>query len=286
MNNIFFSAAVVAILLPALAIAQSQPTRYGERDQYGNINGPASTSDFPAALVAAVPEARARSAAASANYDRATSELGQAIARVQRELANSPEMREAVREEREAYAVLEEARAKALAPITGQEEVVAAESMRKNITQDIQNQNASRNRDEAQVVAMATLKMEIASRIREKEALALATDPAVVQARARYIVATMKLSEIRAKNSDLVRNNAEVVATRRNLDDARIVNLASAAYVHAAIDARNIALNYVYYLHRWDFYRYTTPQYVPYNGGGYYNGPVYANDPFIRVTRY
>lgn len=299
MNGFLFRAAVVGmgILLPALALAQNQPTRYGERDPYGTINGSSSSSDFPTALVAAVPEARARSAAASANHDRATSELGQAIRRVQGELENSPEMRAALLEEREAYAALEQARANALAPITGQEEVLAAESIRKSITQEIQDHHASPTRDEAQVVALATLKMEIASRIREKESLALATDPAVVQARARHIVAAMKVNELRARNSDLVRNNPEVAAARRNLDDARIAKLASAAYVSAAIDARNIALNYNYYLHRWDYYRYATPQYVPYYGGGFYTGgyysgghysggQTYAWDPFIRVTRH
>lgn len=300
MNRFSISAVVVGagVLFSSLvsfAGAQNQPAaqpnRYGERDPYGTINGniqAAGASDFPAAFVAAVPEAKARSAAASAMYDRATSDMGITIRRLQRAYENTPEMQAALDEEREAGEQYRNATTLALQPVNESEEARAIHDLRTEIGRKIERQRSSSQVDEQQIVALATLKLEVAKKIREKESLALAGDPAVIRAHARYMLAARKVGELRERNSEQVRNHPDVLAARKALEDARVIRLATAAYLDGAVRAANIALNYASNLHRWDNLRYAGSG--GYYAGSYWGAPYYTSsacyDPFYATRRY
>ena len=51
---------------------------------------------------------------------------------------------------------------------------------------------------------------------------------------------------------------------RRSMDDAKIAFIGSDAYLQTSIDVANVALDYAYWIHRYDPYNYYPWSYVPY----------------------
>ena len=100
----------------------------------------------------------------------------------------------------------------------------------------------------------------------------------ILMCRARVSACERPALEFRncAQFDENVRTSAQVVDARRNLEDARIANLATDAYFWATLDASKVALDYAYYMHRYDYYKYASYGYYGYNtypyGGGYRGG--------------
>ena len=70
-----------------------------------------------------------------------------------------------------------------------------------------------------------------------------------------------------------IRRDPEFVAARANWEHARINKTVASAFLESTINARTIALDYAYWVHRWDQYKYSTgyysyPYYNDYNYGG------------------
>jgi hypothetical protein len=107
--------------------------------------------------------------------------------------------------------------------------------------------------------------------VRDLEAAALANNEEVKQARQRLVDATARIFRIRNEFNRTLRSNSAVQTARGQYEDARVAQLAADAYLIGTLDAAEIAIDYAYYVHRYDRYRYQ-PVYDHYNygyGGGY-----------------
>jgi hypothetical protein len=234
---------------------------------YGSVGGL-----YPSSEMNSYAAAMARAATARALFHLADSELGQAFRAAQRQFDASPEYRQALREEKDAYEAMTAARTKALATLSGDEKYQRLAALRQDLTERLDDLRARRGLSQEEVIAMANLKMSYSTEMRSFESVALNNEPAVKQAQERLVAAGQRVSELRQRYSDSLRVNPEILTARRNLEDARIAKIAAEAYLHAAMTNGSYALDYAYYLYR-----------RPNNGGGYYGGDYsYAGGGYFR----
>jgi len=149
---------------------------------------------------------------------------------------------------------------------------------------------------------MAQLKLSYGQKLSGMDADALAADSATQDAKAKLIDANTRLSDLRAQFARSVRRDPKVLAARQDMQDAKVTRVAAAALLDGAYDAREIALEYAYWLHQHDpyTYRYNPTYYDPYysvsypsyygSGYGYGVGTTYTGtnlgaDPFFRGGR-
>lgn len=127
------------------------------------------------------------------------------------------------------------------------------------------------------VLAMATVKLGYLSQLSAMETAALSADKGVQDARNALVDSGARGRELRRSFDRKVRRDENFLANRGRIDDLRINKIVASAFLESAINARDIALDYAYYVHRWDQYKYS--QYGiysnPYNYGGY--SPYYGS---------
>ena len=253
--------------------------------------------DFPAAEVHDAVVANTRAAAARAMFRRAESELGATVRRAQRDFETSPALREAQANEQRAYDAYEAARRDALKDVTADAKYQAMQDLRNNLTRQIADRReaiadteermeqmartarvrlassraAAMPAPREDLVAMAELKMRVGADARAMERDALARDDRVRSARDEYLAASARVAAVRADFDRKVREDKDLQKARETLEDARIARLTAETYFHGADLAAGIALDFAYYLHRYDYYRYNH-YYDPGYYGSYFVG--------------
>ena len=220
-----------------------------------------SQLDYPAAEVQTVPIARARAATARAVEDQLMNDLHATVDRMWEDFNDSDSMSSAVKQEDAAYLEYDDARRKALETLSNDPTYRAMISLvvtLKNKLEDERPVTAKpRPQDLERVMATATLKLSYASSASAMEAAALAADERVQETRAKLVSAGQKTAALRAEFERHVRRSTEFLSARRSFDDSRIARITADAFCDGAIDARNYALNYAYYIHRFDQYSYS-----------------------------
>lgn len=231
---------------------------------YGSVGGL-----YPSAEMNSYAAAMARAATARALFHLADSELGQAYRAAQRQFDASPEYRQALREEKDAWDALTAARAKALETLSGDQKYQRLAALRQDLSQRLDDLRARRGLSQEEIIAMANLKMSYSTEMRSFETAAMNNEPSVKQSQDRLVAAGQRVSDLRQRYSDSLRMNPEVLIARRNLEDARIAKLTAEAYLHAAMTNGSYALDYAYYLYRRPNNGYNNFD-TSYAGGGYF----------------
>jgi hypothetical protein len=261
--------------LPAPTAPQAQQANGNPYSGYG--------SGYPAPEVEAVPMAYARSVNSRAEQDQMLSELHSTVDRLREDFNYSPEMVSATREQDSAFLAYDDARRKVLESLSSDPNYRALISLVVSLKQKLEDERPGPKpspEDLERVLATATLKLSYASAASAMEVAALAADDDVMQTHARLILAGNKVGQMRQDFDREIRRSPEFLAARRNLDEARIARLTADAFLSGAVDAREVAMDYAYYLHRFDQYSYTPVGYGypsdPYgygyglgNSGGY-----------------
>jgi hypothetical protein len=127
-------------------------------------------------------------------------------------------------------------------------------------------------REDCDVVAIATLKLRVGSDAREMERDVLEDNEKVRQAKAELVNASRRVAELREGFERSLRKDEDLRQVREELEEARIARLTTATYLKGASLAAREALDFAYYLHRYDYYRYRSP----YSYGYPYRYPYYG----------
>ena len=283
--SVFVAAAAVALSLAAgSAVATAQQSRpnvnggggesVGEptyqAPQFSSVNNP--YSDYPAAEVQAVPAAKARAAIAKMELLRAQAELNRGTRAAMRGFEKSEEVTKATAEQNQAYQQYQAARERALQPLQSDEQYQAAQVMKAQLTERIAEKHAEAAVDDKpvlhEIIAMAGIKLRYAAQTTQREAEALRNSGDVRDARSRLIAATGRVSGLRQRFSDDLRDDPDLVAARRAVFDQKVAHVAANAYLQGLREARGIALDYAYWIRRHNPYR--VMGYDPYGFGRVY----------------
>lgn len=264
----------------------------------------AGSEDFPAREIHDAVVANTRAATARAIYRRAESALNAAFRDAQRQFEQSAELRDALAAERRAWDSLQDARRDALRDVVSDPKYQAMQDLRESLTQKIADRKEGTiltvsypearivslpstqppipYRDDADVVAIATLKMRVNRDARAMERDALDGNDRVRQAREELAKASGKVSELRGGFERSLRENDNLKQARLDLEDARLSRLAAETYFLGSNYAAGLALDFSYHLHRYDYNNYgygygygayLYPRYgYPYRGGSSMRG--------------
>lgn len=229
------------------------PFRYeDERDR--------ALGDFPSAHVHDAVIANARAAAARAVFRRAESALDTAVRNAKRSFEASGDYRKAQEEQRQAYQAYQDARRQALGMLGENPLYQSLMRLREELSQQIamkrrglqDNDTGPGGSFMSEIIAMATLKMSYGAQARQMEQDAFGDDAGLRESLQKYQDASRRVAELRGQFDESIRNDPDLVAARQALADARIAKLTTAAYLKGALAAANEALDFAYYLHRYD----------------------------------
>jgi hypothetical protein len=253
------------------------------REEYasGSVNG-----EFPSAEVHDYVVANARAATARMVFRRAESVLSAALRGAKRQFEASTELKLALADEKAAHEAYDRARREALAAVVASPRYQAILTMHQDLGEQIV---ASRrelqsygqrdtvpviaspaNPEAANLFAMASLRMQVASDARAMEREAEQASEELRAARVRLVEAARKVSELRQDFDNSIREDPDLLAARRVLEDARIGKVATAAYLQGSRMAADQAVDFAYYLHRRDAQVGYDPNYDGYYGYGRY----------------
>jgi len=283
LSSIVGTVAVFGALGISSVLGQSAPPDSGSQQgavQNGGNGDPyrGYASGYPAPEVQALPIAYARAVSTRAQQDVMLAELHSTVDRIREDFNYSPEMIAATREQYSAFDAYDEARRKVLEKLSGDPTYRAMISLVVTLKHKLEDERPGpkpSEEDLERVLATATLKLSYASSASAMEVASLSADADVMQTHARLMEAAAKVNTMRADFERQIHRNPDFLAARRNLDDARIARLTAEAFLDGAIDARSTAMDYAYYLHRFDQYSYTPSAigYAPYPYAyGYGNG--------------
>jgi hypothetical protein len=248
--------------------------------------------DFPSAEIHDLVEANARAATARQMYRRVESALNAGVRAAVRDFEQSAQLKEALAAEQRAYDALQDARRDALRDVVADPKYQAMQDVRDTLTQKIADRREGvdappvprrvfttepatepagqwlRLRDELaaedNIAAMATVKLRVGTDARGMERDALAGNDKVKQARSDLATASAKVTALRDQFDRQLRDNPDLKRVRDDLEDARIARVTAETYLRGADLAAGFALDFAYYLHRWDYNRYS-----PYYDYGY-----------------
>jgi phospholipase/lecithinase/hemolysin len=218
--------------------------------------------DFPSAQLNNYAAAFARAVTARAMFRRAEGELNQAVAEFERRYQNSAEMRQAIADERAAYEALNRARRKALQPIVNDEKYMRLTALYQDLAERLQQGRVTRSIAADEVIAMAQIKLKYASDLHAMEADTLNGDGSVREAQDRLVAAGSRVAALRQRQDDARRADPDLLAARRNVEDARIAQLAADAYLTGQAIAAGEGLDGYYWAR------------TPYRG--YYPNTIYG----------
>jgi len=253
------------------------------------------TGDFPHQEVMAVPMAHAQEAATRWIHWEAESNLQTVVDELRQDIDQSTAMVDAIGQERNAYADFDEARLAVLQKLSDDPVYRGTQRLVVQISQAIATQKKAdppTTEDLQRTQAMASLKLSYAANLSAMEAVAMAQDPRVQETHLRLVAAGRTLADLRAKENHDVPRDEQFVAAKRAYVDALVAHMASDAYLNSMIEARNIAVDYAYYIHGWDYLKYSAgngfigyPFGYPYYGNGLGGGPYYGvTSPAMAVN--
>jgi len=229
-------------------------------------------NDSPSAEIRQIPSAAAAAVEARWVFNQTLVDLSNATRLLQTQIEQTPEFAKALREEKSAYDSLAEARRSSLASLLNNPAYAGSEQLRQNLSQQIVEAFEVDQPDTVRIEAMAKLKMEYGRENRAIEQSVLERDQAYLSARTQYLTAATAVRDLRQKQSMAVATDENLIAIRRQIAEARIAKLASAAFLNSAVRARDYALNYAEFYVQYDRRRYYAPYgYAPiYGRGGAY----------------
>jgi len=215
-------------------------------------------TDFPSNEVDVVPMARAQSARFRAEHDLAMRQLHRWIDTQWDDFTHSREYLDAANAERKAADDYARERDRVIKKLSNDSNYRTLVDLINDLNSQIQQQHprsAKPSMEEIDgVVAVATVKMGYASTLSAMEAAALAADNAVQDARNRLMDSANRSRDMRDRFSRTVRHDPDFVTGRGRIDGLMVERIVADNFLDGAINARNIALHYAYYLHRWQPY--------------------------------
>lgn len=284
-------AAAAVLAVPQISSAQNAASQPGQgADQ--SLTGYQPTTAYPEATqtggyfypgveLRALPSARANAAVAWAQYRRAETYLSLLVNDASRKYKRSDELKNAKAEEQAAWESLNAVRAEATASVKADESYKASLALQRRLEKQIQDLRASDDAPLDRLITLATLKVSYSATSSAMEAAAVAADPRVKSARQRLVDASKRVSDLRQQYDDTVRNDPQIIAARRSLEDARIMALGAGTTWIEANRVANIGLDFAYGLNQGPYSNniynsgYGNP-YGPYGYGnlgyGYNNG--------------
>jgi hypothetical protein len=253
-----------------------------EAPSYEGYQGP---TDYPAAAVNAVPVAKAQATVARAVYNRARTALYGAVDSLREDFEYSQEFQSALREEKAAHDAYAAARDRALARLDADEDYQALKKLAANLTRKLEAMHQDRHASKDEILATASVKLDYTTRMSDRVGEILSKDSAVQSARTQLVKAGERVSDMRSQFGRSIRRDRSFVSARGAMDDARISYLGADAYLGEVIWARDLALSYAYWSHRYDPYNYYPWSSVA-SGYPYYSyGRPYYARPY-SVLRY
>jgi len=242
--------------------------QYGDAYQgYGN--------DYPAEEVRAVPGARAQAVRARLEHERAQSDLHRWIDRSWDDFTNSKDYLDVTANERKQQDAYNRERDRVIRKLQDDSNYRALKDLIADISAKMERErprsiSAANSESIEDMLAMATVKLGYMSQLSAMETAALSADKGVQDARTALTDSSTRSHELRRTFDRKIRRDENFLASRGRIDDLRINRVVAATFLESAINARNIALDYAYYVHRWDQYKYS--QYGIYGDSGYYGG--------------
>lgn len=237
--------------------------------------------DFPSNEVHDAVVANARAATARAVYRRVESDLHATVRSALRDFEQSAELRETIAAEQRAYDALVDARREALRDVLDDPKYQAMRDLREGLSRQIADRRdgvapaarearlvslepadarpLARGRDD--VIAIASVKLRVGSDAAAMEREALADNDDVRRAKDDLVQAGARVSTLRNAFDRTLRTNDELKRVRDQLDEAKIARITAESYLQGASQAARAALDFSYYLHRYDYYRYNNADY-------------------------
>jgi hypothetical protein len=229
--------------------------------------------------------ARARLAVARARYDDAQTGLHQLIDNLKEDFEFSADLLAAMRNQKAAYELYTAARDRVMTQVVATQDYQTSKKLYDQVNSKLEELKDNPIANQAEIVATARLKLAYAKALGTMESNALQADAATQDAKTRLVDASAKVSDLRAAFARSLRRDPKVLAARQDFQDARVDRAAAAALYDGALEARDIAMDYAYDLHRYDpyTYRYTGNYYDPYYdyGYGYNYGTTVGYSPFL-----
>ena len=233
-------------------------------------------SDYPAVEVQAVPIARAQSVRARLERDLIQTNLHRWIDRSWDDFLHSKEYQELAATEKRALEAYHKERDRVLKSLADDSNYQTLKSMIGDLSQKLDDERYSTDRISSadaieNMMAIATVKLGYAATASAMETAAMNADGAVQDARNKLIEASAKARDSRKGFDRQVRRDPEFLARRGRMEEANIDYVVASAFLESAIIARTIALDYAYYVHWWDQYKYSgmSGYGYPYYGNGY-----------------
>jgi hypothetical protein len=231
-------------------------------------------NDFPSDQLNVIPGALANASAARAEFRRNYADLNRVVRWENEDFQNSPDMKAAVADQDAAYAAYQSERDRVLDNLSNDPVYQTALSLREEMGDKLTALHSYPKKDNNHIVAVANVKLSHASVARDLEAAALASDPDARDARARLMAASDRVSELRANFERNLRRSDSVQAARIAYEASRTARLAAEGYLMGAVQVANEALDYSYFIHRYDQFKYlsygNSGYYYPYNNYPYY----------------
>ncbi|MBC7784356.1 MAG: hypothetical protein H7144_11000 [Burkholderiales bacterium] len=221
---------------------------------YWNPSNSGPLGDLPAADIRAVPPARAAAVQSKWTYFQLRSDLNNATRSAVLALESSADYKQARADQTAAWEAMSAARQTALSGLQTNAAYQAAESLRTQLTQQIQDLHQNPGIDSERIIAAAKVKLAYMSDNRKLETDALARDTSYQDARQRYIAASKRVHELNEANTLAIANDENLQSLRKSIAGARIAHLSTDAYLDSIIRARNIAVNYAEYYRDLDIY--------------------------------
>ena len=239
------------------------------RDVYGSYEGGFPTTDVRIAV-----DANARAAFARMEMARSQDELNGTIRLMQMQFERSKDLTDAQAAEQQAYDDYLVARDAVLKSRLQNDPTYAGNAaVKQDLANEIADARQAAKPNQHQIVALSRAKLNYAQIVTDLESKALRDDAGVQAARKKLMTAGQRVAELRDKFDMQIRTSPELVALRRQYEDARIANVVAATYRQGAVQAANIAIDYAYYRERYNYYNA-----YPYNNcpqsiyGGYGTG--------------
>jgi hypothetical protein len=208
------------------------------------------------------------------------------VRNAKRQFEASAELKQALADEKAAHDAFDKARRDALAEVVASPKYQAILTMHQDLGEQIvvrrRELQSFGQRDGGPVIAnpsdpdaavlftMASLRMQVANDARAMEREAVEASDDLRAARARLVAAAQKVSELRQDFDNSLREDPDLLAARRVLEDTRVARVTAAAYLKGSRMVAEEAVNFAHYLHRYD----SQVAFDPY--GGYYGRSRYG----------
>ena len=220
-----------------------------QHDDRGHGDDKESTfnDDFPTDLAADVPVTKERYTALRAGYRSAVRRLNNHMVDLRRDFEASEAYRTYLSDRDDAQAMLDAARADAMAPLKNDADYQAAGEIQKDLARQIKAAHEATEPDMAKIRGMSELSLKYATQRKAKEQALTQDDPAVLAALDKMKALGRRQADMEAEYDRTARQDEKGDALRQQVDDLRIGYLAAGARYDATVRAADLAADFAYY---------------------------------------